>query len=182
MSLAQLKSQIEDLRAQVASIQKQSNRTKDSIANDRNLSEQGRQTKLNAESDRNLEKLRDLKRQETELINTKKQALERKLFGLPTVTSSDPGQVLLYRDSQDRAARLTRSDEAAQVFAAALRSDDKSLAAAVLARALEARWHSIINEYVSENPSAGEDLKDLAGLAELQQRSFDRTLTYLWGA
>lgn len=182
MSLAQLKSQIEDLRAQAASIQKRSDRTKDSIANDRNLSEAGRQTKLNAERDRNLEQLRDLKRRETDLIYTKKQTLERKLFGLSAVTSSDPGQVLLYRDSQDRAARLTRSDEATQVFTAALRSDDKTLAAAVLARALESRWHSIINQYVGENPSAGEDLKDLASLAELQQRSFDRTLAYLWGA
>ncbi|SEH79544.1 hypothetical protein SAMN04489835_4226 [Mycolicibacterium rutilum] len=182
MSLTQLKSQIEDLRAQGASIQKRSSQTKDSIANDRNLSEQGRQAKLDAERDRTREQLRDLKRKETELINTKKQTLERKLFGLPSVTSSDPAQVLLYRDSQDRAARLARSDEAEQVFAAALRSDDKTLAAAVLARALEAGWPSIINAYISENPSAGEDLKDLRDLAELQQRSFDRTLTYLWGA
>lgn len=182
MSLAQLESQIEDLRAQAVSIQKRSNRTKDSITNDRDLSDQGRQTKLDAERDRTLEQLRNLKRKETELINTKKQTLERKLFGLSTVTTSDPRQILLYRDSEDRAARLTRSDEAAQVFAAALRSDDKTLAAAVLARALEAGWHSIINEYVSENPSAGEDLKDLAALAELQRRTFDATMAYLWGA
>lgn len=182
MSLAQLKSQIEGLRARGASIQKRSNQTKDSIANDRNLSDQGRQTKLDAEHDRTIEQLRDLKQTETELIDTQKETLERELFGLSSVTSSDPGQVLLYRDSQDRAARLNRSDEAAQVYAAALRSGDKTLAAAVLARALDARWTSIIDEYVTKNPTGGEDLKDLADLAELQQRSFDRTLTYLWGA
>lgn len=182
MSLQQLRSQIDDLRAQAASLQKRSNQTRDTIANDRDLSETARQKKLSAERDGNLERLRELKRKETDLINAKRQTLEKKLFGLSAVTSSDPGQVLLYRDSQDRAARLTRSDEAAQVFAAALRSDDKTLAAAVLARSLEAGWHDIINEYISENPSAGEDLRDLAGLAGLRKRSFDRTFAYLWGA
>ena len=88
--------------------------------------------------------------------------------GCRAVASSDPGQVLLYRDAQDRAARLTQSDEAAQVFAAALRSDDKILAAAVLGRALDAGWNSIIDEYVKHNPSAGEDLKDLAKLRQYQ--------------
>ena len=115
-------------------------------------------------SDRTRDQLRGLRKKETELIDAKKQTLEKQLFGLSTVTSSDPGQVLLYRDAQDRAARLTQSDEAAQVFAAALRSDDKILAAAVLGRALDAGWNSIIDEYVNHNPSAGEDLRDLAEL------------------
>ena len=152
MSLTQLKSQIEELRAQVSSIQKRSSRTKDSIANDRNLSEQGRQAKLDAERDRTREQLRGLKRKETELINTKKQTLEWKLFGLSNVTSSDPAQVLLYRDSQDRAARLARSDEAQQVFAAALRSDDKTLAAAVHRRDRTARQAGAGRRRTSSSP------------------------------
>jgi hypothetical protein len=180
MSLAQLESQIEDLRAQAAAIQKRSARTRDSLANDKTLSDLGRQAKLDSERDRMRDQLSDLRKKETELIDAKKQTLEKRLFGLSSVTSSDPGQVLLYRDSQDRAARLTRSDEAAQVFAAALRSDDKTLAAAVLGRALDAGWTGIINEYVKENPSAGEDLNDLAKLGQYQ--SFEATLAYAWGA
>jgi hypothetical protein len=164
MSLAQLESQIDDLRAQAASIQKRSARTSDSLANDKTLSDIGRRTKLDTERDRMRDQLRELRKKETELIAAKRQSLERRLFGLSSVTSSDPGQVLLYRDSQDRAARLTHSDEAALVLAAALRSDDKTLAAAVLGRALDAGWTSIINEYLKENPSAGEDLNDLAKL------------------
>jgi hypothetical protein len=146
MSLAQLESQIENLRAQAKRIQKQSARTTDSFAEDATLSDVGRQAKRDAERDRVRDQLRELRRKETELIDAKKQAIEKRLFGLPSVTSSDPGRILLYRDSQDRAARLTRSDEAAQVFAAALRSDDKTLAAAILGRALDAGWTSIINE------------------------------------
>ncbi|MCB0931477.1 MAG: hypothetical protein KDB71_06210 [Mycobacterium sp.] len=180
MSLSRLQAQIDDLRAQAASIQMRSTRTSDSLANDATLSDVGRQAKRDAESDRTRDQLRGLRKKETELIDAKKQTLEKQLFGLSTVTSSDPGQVLLYRDAQDRAARLTQSDEAAQVFAAALRSDDKILAAAVLGRALDAGWNSIIDEYVNHNPSAGEDLRDLAELRRYQ--SFEATIAYAWGA
>lgn len=180
MSLTQFESQIDDLRAQAASIQKRSARTNDSIAADRALSDVGRQAKRDAERDRVRDQLRDLRKKETELIEAKKQTLEKRLFGLTSITSTDPAQVLLYRDAQDRAARLTQSDDTAQVFQAALRSDDKILAAAVLGRALDAGWTSIIDEYVAQNPSAGEDLKDLAKLRQYQ--SFEATLAYAWGA
>lgn len=180
MSLAQLESQIEDLRAQAANLHKRSGRTQDNIANDTTLSESGRQAKLDAERDRVRDQSRELRKKETELINAKKETLQKRLFGLPSVTSTDPGQVLLYRDAQDRAARLTQGDEATQVFTAALRSDDKILAAAIVSRALEAGWRSIVNEYAAHNPTAGEDLKDLAKLA--QYRSFEATLAYAYGA
>ncbi|UXA14083.1 hypothetical protein KXD97_10045 [Mycobacterium sp. SMC-8] len=180
MSLANLESQIEDLRAQAASIQKRSARTSDILANDPTLSAVGRQAKRDAERDRMRDQLRDLRKKETELIDAKRQTLEKRLFGLSGVTSSDPGQVLLYRDAQDRAARLTQSDEAAQVYAAAVRSDDKILAAAIVARALDAGWNNIVNEYATQNPTAGEDLKDLAKLR--QYKSFEATIAYAWGA
>lgn len=180
MSLAQLESQIKDLRAQAASIHKRSARTTDSITGDRTLSEVGRQAKLDAERDRVRDQTSELRKKETGLIHAKKEALQKRLFGLSSVTSSDPGQVLLYRDAQDRAGRLTQGDEAAQAFAAALRSDDKILAAAIVSRALEAGWRSIVNEYAAQNPTAGEDLKDLAKLGQYQ--SFEATLAYAFGA
>jgi hypothetical protein len=180
MSLAQLESQIDDLRAQAASIQKRSARANDSLANDNTLSEIGRQAKRDAERDRMRDQLRGLRKRETELIDAKKQILEKRLFGLSSVTSSDPAQVLLYRDSQDRAARLTQAEEATQVLAAALRSDDKILAAAVLGRALDAGWTSIVNDYVRQNPSAGDDIADLATLR--RYKSFEATIAYAWGA
>lgn len=180
MSLSRLESQIEDLRAQAASIHKRSTRTQADITKDATLSEVGRQAKLDAERDRVREQSRELRKKETELINAKKESLQKRLFGLTSVTSTDPGQVLLYRDAQDRAASLTRGDEAAQAFAAALRSDDKILAAAIVARALDNGWNNILNEYAAQNPTAGEDLKDLAKLG--RYRSFEATLAYAYGA
>jgi hypothetical protein len=95
---------------------------------------------------------------------------------LTIVTSTDPNQVILYRDAQDRAARLIHADDAQELFASAIRSDDKTLAAAVLSRALDNGWNSIIAEYTKQNPSAREQLDDLAKLAEYD--SFGANLSY----
>ncbi|WP_222106475.1 hypothetical protein [Mycobacterium simulans] len=120
-------------------------------------------------------KLGDLGKKETELIAAKKRSLERSLFGLSSVTSSDPGQIIAYRDAQVRAAKLT-GDQAEAVFASAMRSDDKALAAAVLGKALENGWSNIIDQYVKQNPSASEQLKDLAKLRDYD--AFGATLSY----
>lgn len=176
MSLAQLKTQIDDLRAQAANIQKRWARTSDSLTNDDSLSDAGKREKRNDEHARVSAKLSALRKQEKELIATKKQSLEKRLFGLSSVTSSDPGQIIAYRDAQDRASRLTAAAEAEEVFAAAIRSDDKTLAAAVLGRALDAGWTGIVAEYVKQNSAAGDDLNDLAELQEYD--SFGATLAY----
>lgn len=131
--------------------------------------------KLDDEHSRLNAKIRDLRAREKELITAKKQQLEKSLFGLSSLTS-DPGQIIAYRDAQDRAARLTRGDDAQEVFASAMRSDDRTLAAAVLARALTNGWTSIIDEYVKQHPSASEQLEDLAKLQ--QYDSFGATLSY----
>ena len=176
MSLAQLESQIDDLRKQAANIQSRWARTTDRLDADNTLSDSGKRAKLDSEHSLVSAKLSDLRKREKELIADKRQSLERSLFGLTTVTSTDPNQVILYRDVQDRAARLTQADEAGEVFAAAIRSDDKTLAAAILGRALEAGWSSIVAEYIKQNPSAKEQLDDLAKIQDYD--SFGANLSY----
>lgn len=177
MSLEQLKSQIDDLRAEADRIQNRWARTSDRLGADDTLTDIGKQNALDAEHAGVNTRLRDLRKKETELITAKKQSLEKALFGLSSVTSSDPGQIIAYRDAQDRAARLTQSDDAAQVFAAATRSGDTILAAAVLAQALANGWSGIIAEYVKQHPAAGEDLDDLAKIQ--QYDSFGAGLSYI---
>ena len=132
---------------------------------DETLTDIGKRTKLDTERERVKARLSDLRKKETELIAAKKQSLEKSLFGLSSVTSSDPGQIIAYRDAQDRAARLTIAADAEEVFAAAVRSDDKTLAAAGKA------------EYVKQHPAAGDDLDDLAKLQ--QYDSFGAGLSYI---
>jgi hypothetical protein len=177
MSLAYLESQIDDLRAQAERIQNQWARTNGSTMADEILTDIGKRTKLDTERERVQTKLSDLRKKEKELIAAKKQSLEKSLFGLSSVTSSDPGQIIAYRDAQDRAARLTIAADAQEVFAAAIRSDDKTLAAAVLARALSNGWSGIIAEYVKQHPAAGDDLEDLRKLE--QYSSFEAGLSYI---
>lgn len=176
MSLAQLETQIDDLRAQAARLYAKGNRTTNLLDTDPTLSDVGKQKARETEQSQINAKIRELRKQETELIAAKQQSLEKRLFGLSSVTSSDPNQIIAYRDAQDRAAKLTTAAEAQEAFASAIRSDDKTLAAAVLARALEANWHSIIAEYTKRNPTAREDLDDLAKIQEYN--TFEATMAY----
>jgi hypothetical protein len=176
MSLAQLESQINDLRAQAGRIQSRWARTNDLLDADNTLSDTGKRAKLDDEHAQVSAKLSDLRKKEKELITAKRQSLEKSLFGLSSVTSSDPGQIIAYRDAQDRAARLTQVDEAGEAFRTAIRSNDKTLSAAILARALASGWNSIIAEYVKQNPSAKEQLDDLAKIHDYD--SFGANLSY----
>jgi hypothetical protein len=76
MSLAQLESQIDDLRAQAASIQNRWARTSDQLASDNTLSDTGRRAKSDSEHQRVSAQLSDLRRKEIELIAAMKQSLE----------------------------------------------------------------------------------------------------------
>lgn len=176
MSLTQLEAQIADLRVQAERIQSRWARTSDLLDADRNLTDSGKRAKLDSEHAQVSAKLSDLRKKEKELVNAKRQSLEKSLFGLSSVTSSDPSHIIAYRDAQDRASRLTQSDDATEVFAAAIRSGDKTLAAAVLARALANGWSSIVTEYIKHNPAAAEDLDDLAKIQEYSP--FEAGLSY----
>jgi hypothetical protein len=175
MSLAQLESQIDDLRKQAERIQGRWASVTDRLDADSTLTDSGKRAKLDDEHAQVSAKLSDLRRQEKELIAAKKASLEKRLFGLSTLTS-DPGQIIAYRDAQDRAARLTDANTAREVFASAIRSDDKTLAAAVLSRALDNGWNSIVADYIEQNRSASEQLDDLAKLQ--QYDSFGASLSY----
>lgn len=174
MSLKQLESQIEDLRAQAASVHKRFARTRDSVAKDRTLTDVGKQQQLDNASAQKKSDLDALRARERELIETKRQSLERQLFSIPTTSRSDPSQLIAYRDAQDRAAKLTESAAAQQAFAVAMLSGDRTLAAAIVARALalvsssafpvDSGWARIVNEYAEAHPTAGEALKDLVQL------------------
>ncbi|WP_137145088.1 hypothetical protein [Mycolicibacterium sp. CR10] len=164
MSLAQLESQIEDLRAQAERIQSRWARTRASITNDNTLTDVGKQGKLDTEREQVSAKLSDLRGQESKLIAAKKQSLEKALFGLGPVDSCDTSKILSYRDAQDRAGRLELAADAKELLASAMRSEDRILATAVLAKAVASDWRSVTDEYVQQHPRSGNDLKDLAAL------------------
>ncbi|MCA2253865.1 hypothetical protein JF710_11860 [Mycobacterium intracellulare] len=177
MSLAKLESQIEDLRAQAEGIQKRWARTRDNITKDNTLTDIGKKQKLDAEREQVSAKLSQLRAKESELIAAEKQSLDKSLFGLGVVDSTYTDKIMSYRDAHERAARLARHNDAEELLASAIRSDDKILAAAVLAKALTHEWRSVIAEYLKYNPRAGDDLADLATLQSY--RSFEAGFSYI---
>jgi hypothetical protein len=177
MSLDRLETQIGELRARADGIQKQWSRDQKSIAADKSLSDLGKQQKLDSAREQVRAKLLDLRQQENGLISAETRSLEKSLFGLGPAASCDAKQLMLYRDAQDRAARLTQKDEAQRVFASAVRSEDKTLAAAVLAQAISNGWRDIIAEYVKENPRAGDDIDALRAIQQYEPMA--ASLAYL---
>lgn len=164
MSLDKLETRIEEIRAQAENVQKRWARTRDSITKDNTLTDIGKQQKLDAERENVSAKLSALRAQETELIAAEKISLEKSLFGLGPVDSTYTDKIMSYRDAQDRAGRLDRAADADELLASAMRSDDKILARAVLAKALANEWRNVINKYVEQHPRSAEDLEDLAAL------------------
>ncbi|MDA2891264.1 hypothetical protein PDG61_10120 [Mycolicibacterium sp. BiH015] len=182
MSLAYLESQIADLRAKAAGIQRQWAADKDSIDADSRLIPEGKQEEIEHLYAGNKSALDALRQQEIDLIEAKRRSLERSLFGLSSVASSDPNQIIAYRDARDRVARLEDVAQAQTLYDAAIRSDDKTLIAALLAKAVEPTvaggpsWRSIRDAHIREHPSAGEDLTDLARLQSYN--TMQRALAY----
>jgi len=84
--------------------------------------------------------------------------LAAKLFGIPA--GADPATVLVYRDAQDRAAKLVNADEAATMLKRATEMGDPLLARAVAGQAHTNRWRSVTESY-AETAGLSNDLADL---------------------
>jgi hypothetical protein len=87
--------------------------------------------------------------------------LTAKLFGIPNRT--DPATILVYRDAEDRAAKLTNADDAAAMLARATEKGDTLLARAVAGHAHTKKWQSVAESYAEAAGLAG-DLDELNAL------------------
>lgn len=177
MSLETLETKIGDLRSKAASLCDSYAQTHAEVTADPHLSDAGKQDYLAPLHEDLTAQIRALHAEEKNLVKTKRETLERSLFGISTITASNPAQIVSYRDAQDRASRLTDRDDAKQAYTAAIRSDDTTLASAILAKALELGWRSIRDDYLTRNPSARRDLDDLEQISHHEENSF-ATLTH----
>lgn len=167
MTLDILDSKLTSLRAEAERLQHQWNRTISTVQSDTTLSEVGRREKLEQERATARERMKKLREQEDGLVATKKQALEKSLFGM---SSTDPNRIIAYRDARDRARQLTREDEARELLTSAKLSGDSSLAQAILAAAIPNNWTAIVREYADSNPTAIQNLNDLKTIAEYERQ------------
>lgn len=178
MSLETLDAQITTIRAEAERTQNSYARLVDSVNADPNLSDAGKASKVEGERERTKTTLASLRQKEADLITAKRTELERRLFGLSSVVSSDPTQIIAYRDAQDRAARLADPDDARELLNTAQLSDDTSLTSAILAQSLRNGWHSVVREHTNTNPRSSEDLNDLQQLYDHQNIGLGAALAY----
>ncbi|WP_132438006.1 MULTISPECIES: hypothetical protein [unclassified Rathayibacter] len=95
---------------------------------------------------------------------TQKQALERKLFGIPNTT--DASHAISYRDALDRASAIdpTTSEgerQAVELMRRAEISGDTTLVRALLAVAYERQQVDVINTYANAHDKDDADLNEL---------------------
>jgi hypothetical protein len=85
--------------------------------------------------------------------------LERQMFGYDDVRAlaTDKASVdATIRDAQDRAAQLTKPEQAARALENAELAGDHVLARAIFKRAHDYDWNAVIDAYLSTRPTASE--------------------------
>lgn len=175
MSLDAMESEIADLRAQAADLGDNYAREQFEISTDPNLTDAGKQDALAPLHENLTTKVAALHQKEKALVKSKREALERTLFG----TSGRSTDIVSFRDAQRIAASLTDLEDAHITYTNALRSDDTVLARAIFQQSVGRGWDKITADYLSRNPSAEAAFKDLEGIRRYEQNTLKATIHYM---
>lgn len=128
----------------------------------RDISNEGRRRQIAKAKDEADNAMRKHRTENEAARQRREETLLRRLFG--NATASDATAVVSFRDAQDRAERLTKPDEAAELLARARRSGDNLLAKAVGMRALDQarsalpgasdQWATVLDRWAQDEPPA----------------------------
>jgi hypothetical protein len=171
MSLEDLQAEVQSYRDQAGELSEEFTRVRAQIESDPSLTTTGKRDHLEPLHAEVVEKISALRAREKAAVKTEKERLERRVFGLSGSASSNPTNIVSFRDAQSRARQLEDRDDAEEVYQSALRSGDNILATAVLERALVRGWTSIKEDFLERNAAARGDLDDLAALAKYSENS-----------
>jgi hypothetical protein len=175
MTFEYLKSEISNYRTEAKATQKQAENYRISVQNDPKLSDEYKNEEIQRAGVTFKQKLAALKDGEMVAIQSRKDALVRDLFGY---TTTDPSNIIAYRDAQDRAERLENQTAALTVLTRAQQSGDKSLASAVLLRAFDAGWDQVALAYGKDNPGTIDKLHELNAVNSMTQSNMQRAMDY----
>ncbi|MEY9489058.1 putative membrane protein [Streptomyces calvus] len=91
--------------------------------------------------------------------------LERQLWGYDDVRATAPDRATIdtaIRDAQDRAAKLTKPEQAARALAEAEQAGDTVLARAIAHQAHQRDWDDIVGGYLASRPTAAQRYQQAA--------------------
>lgn len=164
MSLDYFSKEIEGIRNEARTEISRFQRNRDEVKNDPNLSPQGRHEQLRDAHSYVTTAVAALQRKEEAAIARQIESTER---SLTTRLGSSSSDILAMRDAEERADNLADREAAMKALARATRSDDRSLAHAIIRRASNEGWGDVVDKAAEAYPAAGEALRDLAALHRL---------------
>ncbi|MFE8884930.1 hypothetical protein ACFYLX_03685 [Pseudarthrobacter enclensis] len=133
------------------------------IRQDRNLTPEGKTRRIAAVHLRYRRQVTQLEAEDKASRASQADSLRRSLFGL---YGTDPNSLISYRDAQDRAGSIDSEDKALDLLDRADLSNDEILAKAIVGRAAEIGWNSVVRTYTAKHPYYGEKLQELAQLGQ----------------
>ncbi|MGV2901317.1 hypothetical protein ACNPM4_06525 [Microbacterium sp. AGC62] len=131
------------------------------LNNDPNLTPQGKHEVLAGAHRLVTESVAKIAKQEENAIAAKTESLQRALVARIGTNGAD---IIAMRDAEERADRLDDDKEAMRIIERAIRSDDRSLAHAIIRKANESGWVAVVDKAAEAYPSAGEAIRDAAAL------------------
>lgn len=120
---------------QAATLRATHKRTVDDIRNNPQLTDAGKQQQMLEANARNQSTMKDLRTAHNAGLEARREALVSKLFG--TASNMTGAALISYRDAADRAAKLTKPDDALSTLRRALAAGDDEVAAAIARHAAD---------------------------------------------
>ncbi|MGE2835458.1 hypothetical protein [Mycobacterium sp. SMC-4] len=150
-------------RSEMARIQGRLNREAEAIRTSRRYSDTGKRIEM-AKALKQARRERDqLKQSFLADRQSRRETLQRKLFGISG--DATPEQLMIMRDSRDRAAKLDGPEDAATHLELATTSGDTYMAQAIAMVAATKGWNGVVNTYAQNAPAgtatALEELADI---------------------
>jgi hypothetical protein len=172
-----MESEIADLRAKAANLADDYSRTQADIAADPNLTDSGKAEALAPFHEQMKEGVAALHQREKAVVKSKRETLERSLYGTTGYASDISG----FREAQLIAVRLNNDDEAHAMYLNALRSDDNVLARAIFQQAQSGKgWDKVTREHLTRNPTIKNTLADLEAIRRHEQSGgFGTAVNYM---
>ncbi|MEH3141173.1 MAG: hypothetical protein PGN37_13530 [Mycobacterium kyogaense] len=177
--LHDLHTEVQECRSEAARITEDFTQLHSQIEADPSLTLEGKKERLEPAHADVVDQISALHTREKTAVKTVKERIEKRLFGLSASASSNPAHLVSFRDAQSRAREINDQDDAKEVYQAAVRSDDKVLAAAILEKALVRGWTSIKDDFLERNSGTRQDLDDLAALAKYTDNSLMNSVHYM---
>lgn len=177
MSLESFEASVENIRGEATKVAAEYNKLVKSVSENPNLTPEGKDAEKDAlynEFRPLMKELRAREEKQIELaINNRLTSIEAPAGGFA------PNMMQDFRDAQDRAERIEKSDEALRIVQRSIRNNDKVLAHAVLRVAVEQGWSDVIDTFDATKPGTREAVDELSTLARFKDDSLSRTMHYM---